>query len=135
MGNFPKASVLELITRKITFLAEKRTRWSMEKVVTVRPRRPLLMVLARDNRDGTMTAAMKMNKNIRFKGKKQGAHKAATKLSHKQLLGAGRKQLGNRIESFLKCHSPSETFSGYLFNTSSPHSQSPFLTFFLLSTL
>lgn len=81
MGNFPKASVLELMTRKITFLAEKRTRWSMEKVVTVRPRRrPLLTVLARDNRDGTMTVAVKMNKNIRFKGKKQGAHNAATKL-------------------------------------------------------
>lgn len=83
MGNFPEASVLALMTRKIIFLAEKRPRWSMEKMVTVRPRRrPLLMVLARDNRDGTMTVAVKMNKNIRFKGKKQGTHKAAIKLSN-----------------------------------------------------
>lgn len=40
------------------------------------------MVLVRDNRDKTKAPATEMNKNIRFKGKKQGAHKAAAKLSH-----------------------------------------------------
>lgn len=29
MGDFPKASVLELITRKITLLVEERIRWSV----------------------------------------------------------------------------------------------------------
>lgn len=52
-------------------------------MVTEKPsKRLLLMVLVRDNRDKTKALATEMNKNIRFKGKKQGAHKAAAKLSH-----------------------------------------------------
>lgn len=51
----------------------------MKRVGTVKPRRrPLLMVLARDDRNGTKAVAEEISRNIRFKGQKQGVHKAAT---------------------------------------------------------
>lgn len=57
-----------------------------EKVGTVRMRRrPLLMVLARHDGDGTRAVAVKMSRNIRFKRKKQELHKSTDEPSQRQL--------------------------------------------------
>lgn len=53
-GLFRKQMILEVIIVKDNFLAEKRESCSAERVGAAKPGgRPLLMVLARDDRDGT----------------------------------------------------------------------------------
>lgn len=45
-------------------MADKRERWSTEKVATLRPRRRSLpMVLARDDRDGFRAVAVEKSRN------------------------------------------------------------------------
>lgn len=76
MGNFQKANDTRVDDKKESTFGRKEGKMEYEKVGTVRTRRrPLLMVLARDDRDGTKAVAMKMSRNIRFKRKKHSCHK------------------------------------------------------------
>lgn len=71
MGNFQKANDPRVDYKEDSTLGRKEGEMEWEKVGTVRTRRrPLLMVLARDDRDETKAVAMKMSRNIRFKRKK-----------------------------------------------------------------
>lgn len=53
-GLFRKQMILEVIIVEDNFLAEKKESCSVERVGALKPRgRPLLMVLARDDKDAT----------------------------------------------------------------------------------
>lgn len=70
-----------------------------EGVGTVRPeRKPLLMALARDDRDRAQAGSVKMSRDIKFKRKKARDPQNYNELSHLKLPWIRGRQLGNRNE-------------------------------------
>lgn len=72
MGDFQKANDTRVDYKEDSTPGRKEGKMEYDKVGTVRTRkRPLLMVLARHDGDGTKAVAVKMSRNIKFKRKKQ----------------------------------------------------------------
>lgn len=97
MGNFRKQNGTRVDYKEENTLAGKWERWSMEKVATLRPRRSLPMVLARDDRMDLELWQWRRAEIISYKGGKQGVPKAAVELSHRHLPGVRGRQAGNGL--------------------------------------